>query len=87
MQAFVDAATDRGLRLAGEPERHRDADVAGRYAWILPVEGGGPVEVLMPGADLSQVRDDLSPQAFCIRVTGGHWWWNDAIGMVIPLAR
>jgi len=66
MQAFIDAATDRGLSIADEPERHPDTDVDGRYAWILPVDGGGRVEVLMPGADLSQVRDDLSPQAYCI---------------------
>jgi hypothetical protein len=85
MQGFIDAATERGLRLADEPERHREADVDGRYAWILPVEGGDHVQVLMPGADIAQVRDDLSSHDYCLRVGGTWWWWNDAIGMVKPL--
>ena len=87
MQAFLDAATDRGLHLTDEPERHREADTDGRYAWILAVEGGDRVQVLMPGADITQVRDDLSAHAYCIRVGDGNWWWNDAVGMVIAHPR
>ena len=66
MQAFIDAATERGLRLTDEPERHPDADADGRYAWLLPIEGAGHMQVLMPGADIAQVRDDLSSHAYCI---------------------
>ena len=87
MQAFLDAATDRGLHLADEPERHPEADTGGRYAWILPLEGGDHVQVLMPGADITQVRDDLSSNAYCIFVAGSSWWWNDALGMVNPGLR
>ena len=86
LQAFVYEATERGLRLAGEPQRQPDADIDGRYAWDLPLEGGGHVRILMPGADLAQLRS-LSAQAYCIRVGEGFWWWNDAVGMAVPSQR
>jgi hypothetical protein len=85
MAVFLRDATARGLRLAGDPERDPGADADGRFGWILPVEGGGRVPVLMPGAGLAQVRDDLTAQAYCIRVRADFWWWQDAAAMVVPL--
>jgi hypothetical protein len=84
LQAFLDEATERGLRLADEPERDAGADVDGRYGWVLPLVGGDRVPVLMPGSDLAELRG-LSAQSYCVRVRSDWWWWADAAGMVIPL--
>ena len=83
LQAFIDAATDRGLVLADEPQREPDHDAGGRYAWALPRAGGGHLQVLMPGAELAQLTGHTA-DAYCIRVGTDWWWWNDAINMVIP---
>ncbi|BEL07810.1 hypothetical protein Q0Z83_060010 [Actinoplanes sichuanensis] len=81
---FVEEATDRGLHLAGDPQRDPEADAGGRYGWILTVEGGARVRIGMPGAELEQLRH-LGATAYCVRVDDGNWWWNDAVGMAIPL--
>lgn len=81
---FVDAATERGLRLADEPQRAAEADTGGRYGWDLPLEGGTTVRVLMPGRPVAELRDS-SAQAPTIRVGEFFWWWNDAVGQVTPL--
>ena len=62
LRAFVAEAVERGLRLAGEPERQPNADIDGRYAWSLPLQGGDRARILMPGVGLTQLRDDLTAQ-------------------------
>lgn len=85
LQEFVDEATTRGLRLSDEPIRHAEADADGRYGWVLPLEGGDQVPILMPGTDLATLRDDLSSEAYCLKVRDSWWWWRDAVGMVVPI--
>lgn len=70
LAAFIDAATERGLELADEPDRIPDADEGGRYGWNLPLTNGTVVRVLMPGVDLVRVRDDLSAEAPCLKING-----------------
>jgi hypothetical protein len=82
LQAFIDAATERGLVLTDEPERRPDLDTDGRYGWALP-RAGGAVEILMPGAPLEQLHGPTT-DAYCIRVGRDFWWWNDAIGQATP---
>ena len=48
LEAFIDGATERCLRLIDEPERRPEADADGRYAWTLLLEGGGQAWILMP---------------------------------------
>lgn len=84
LAAFIDAATELGLQLDGEPERRPEFDEGGRYAWTLPRVGGSAVQVLIPGVGAAQLRDDLSAQAYCIRVGTDWWWWGDAVNMVVP---
>lgn len=85
--ARADALDTEGIKrrvagLAGEPLRDAAADRDGRYGWNLPLSDGRTIQVLMPGVPLSRVRDDLSAQAPCLRVSGTAWWWNDAVGIV-----
>ncbi|GAA0494933.1 hypothetical protein Ade02nite_19470 [Paractinoplanes deccanensis] len=84
LAAFVDAATELGLRLADEPLRVAEADRGGRYGWDLPLEGGTTVRVLMPGRPIAELKD-LSVQAPTIFVNGSAWWWNDAVNQAVPL--
>ena len=37
----------------------------------------------MPGAPIEQLRGPTA-EAYCVRVAGSSWWWNDAISMTIP---
>lgn len=84
LAAFIDAATERGLELADEPDRIPDADEGGRYAWNLRLAGGTVVQVLMPGVDLIRIRDDLSAEAPCLRIGSDWWWWNGAVDAIVP---
>jgi hypothetical protein len=84
LAAFIDAATERGLGLADEPERTPDVDEGGRYGWTLRLAGGEVVRVLMPGVDLALIRDDLSAEAPCVKVNGDWWWWNGAVDAAVP---
>jgi hypothetical protein len=84
LAAFIDAATERGLELADEPERTPDTDEGGRYGWTLPLTSGTAVRVLMPGVDLALVRDDLSAEAPCMKIGSDWWWWNGAVDAAVP---
>jgi hypothetical protein len=85
LAAFIDAATERGLELADEPERLPDADEGGRFAWNLHLAGGKVVQVLMPGVDLIRIRDDLSAEAPCLKVNGNWSWWDGAVDAAVPV--
>ncbi|GAB1646786.1 hypothetical protein [Krasilnikovia sp. MM14-A1259] len=62
-------------------DRATDLDTGdGRFGYRLYGEGSNPVEILMPGAPLAVVRDDLTAQAYCLRV-GDYWWWSSAVDM------
>ncbi len=88
--AFVDAVRQRADRmgggpvirtagLAGEPVRDPAADRDGRYGWDLPLTDGRALRLLMPGADLTRVRDDITAEAPCLYLNGNACWWNDAV--------
>ncbi len=87
LETFLAAVAERGGQLAGEPVRNRAADRDGRYAWDLPMPGEAVVRLLMPGAELARVRDDLSARAPCLIVGTDAWWWNDAVGQVVGRCR
>ncbi|MEU1813148.1 hypothetical protein [Micromonospora aurantiaca (nom. illeg.)] len=79
MRVFVAEVGERGGQLAGEPARTPSADRDGRYGYQLRGENG-EITVLMPGADLARVRDDLTASAPCLYVGANAWWWGDAVG-------
>ncbi|WP_433531272.1 hypothetical protein ACQPYA_03955 [Micromonospora sp. CA-263727] len=79
MSAFVDALRQRGIDLPATADRDPSADRDGRYGYLLPTATGA-VHILMPGADLARVRDDLTASAPCLVVNGQAWWWHDATG-------
>lgn len=85
MVEFVAEFQERGGHLAGDPIRTTDLDEGGRFGWLLPLVGGGASEILMPGVELTRLRDDLTAQAPCVRVNGLMWWWRDAVGSAVPL--
>jgi hypothetical protein len=87
LDVFLAAARDRGAQFAGDPVRDPAADRDGRYGWDLPMVDGSMVRLLMPGAELIRVRDDLTAQAPVLYVNGGAWWWNDAMGLLASTAR
>jgi hypothetical protein len=84
---FLAAARERGAELAGDPVRDPAADRDGRYGWDLPMADGSVVRLLMPGVELTRVRDDLTASAPTLGVCGSAWWWNDAVGLVAAQAR
>jgi hypothetical protein len=79
---FVVAVRARGGQLAGAPARRAVADRDGRYGFLVTGANGASAQILMPGAPLSSVRDDLTATAPCIIVNDNAWWWNDAAGQV-----
>ncbi len=87
LEIFLAAVVERGGQLAGEPVRDPAADRDGRYGWDLAMPDGTVVRLLMPGAELMRVRDDLSARAPCLYVSGEAWWWNDAVGQVAARGR
>ncbi len=90
LEAFLAAVRQRADRMGGGPvvrtadltgEAVRDpaADRDGRYGWDLPVSDGHVLRLLMPGADLTRVRDDITAEAPCLYLNGNACWWNDAV--------
>jgi hypothetical protein len=72
----------RSARLDRDPARDPAADRDGRFGWDLHFSDGHTVRLLMPGTDLSAVRDDITAQAPCLYINGNAWWWKDAVAMV-----
>jgi hypothetical protein len=72
----------RAAHLAGDPVRDPQADRDGRFGWDLPLSDGRAVRLLMPGADLAALRDDITAQAPCLYVNGIACWWNGAVDSV-----
>ncbi|MBM2618390.1 hypothetical protein JIG36_22785 [Actinoplanes sp. LDG1-06] len=68
--------------LDGEPVRDPGADRDGRFGWDLPMSDGRVVRLLMPGAELTALRDDITAQAPCLYVNGAAWWWAGAVDSV-----
>jgi hypothetical protein len=87
LAVFLDAVRERGGQLDGEAVRDPAADRDGRFGWNLPMTGERVTRLLMPGVELARVRDDITAQAPCLWVNDNAWWWNDAVGMAIPLSR
>lgn len=88
MATFLTAVLQRGGELAaGQPTRDPSGDHEGRFGYRLSTAGGSSIAILMPGVDLTRVRDDPSAAAPCLRVNGLAWWWNDAVGQVAGTAR
>ena len=73
--------------LATDPVRDPGLDRDGRYGWQLPLADGTSVLVLVPGVELTALRDDVTAQAPCLYLNGGAWWWNDAVGLLRADAR
>jgi hypothetical protein len=84
---FLTASAKRGAAFAGEPTRDPSADRDGRYGWDLPMADDTIVRLLMPGVELTRVRDDITAHAPCLYLNGSAWWWNDAVGLVASPAR
>ncbi|MCY1139925.1 hypothetical protein OWR29_18130 [Actinoplanes sp. Pm04-4] len=72
----------RVAHLAGDPVRDPQADRDGRFGWDLPLSDGRVVRLLMPGADLAALRDDITAQAPCLYVNGIACWWTGAVDSV-----
>jgi hypothetical protein len=68
--------------LTGEPVRDPAADRDGRFGWDLPFSDGTLLRLLMPGADVSRLRDDLTAEAPCLYVNGNAYWWDAAVARV-----
>lgn len=69
----------RTAELAGEPVRDPAADRDGRYGWTLHFTDGRQMRLLMPGADIAEVRDDITATAPCLYLNGHAHWWDDAV--------
>jgi hypothetical protein len=54
----------RTAGLDGNPVRDPAADRDGRFGWDLPLSDGQVVPVLIPGAELKALRDDVSASWF-----------------------
>ncbi|WP_199512187.1 hypothetical protein [Nucisporomicrobium flavum] len=87
LQAFLDEAHRRGADHVGTPERDHGADRDGRFGWNLPMGDGTVVRLLMPGVEVTRVRDDLTASAPCLYLNGGAWWWRDAVGLLVSPTR
>jgi hypothetical protein len=87
LDVFLAAARERGAALTGPAVRDRTADRDGRFGWDLPMADESIVRLLVPGVELTRVRDDLSARAPCLYVNGGAWWWNDAVALLASSAR
>ena len=72
----------RHAELAGDPVRDPAADRDGRFGWDLPMSDGRSIRLLMPGAALPLLRDDVTAGSPCLYVNGNACWWNDAVGRV-----
>jgi hypothetical protein len=90
LETFLDAVRDRAAvmgggpvtrtaELTGPPGRDPAADRDGRYGWDLPVSDGHLVRLLMPGVELTRLRDDITAAAPCLYLNGNAYWWNDAV--------
>lgn len=87
VDVLIAAARERGAELASDPVRDPAADRDGRFGWDLPMADGTVVRLLMPGAELMRVRDDITAQAPVLYLNGGGWWWSDAVGLLASPAR
>ena len=76
------AIRHRVARLDGDPVRDRAADRDGRFGWDLPYSDGRVVRLLVPGVELTLLRDDLTAVAPCLYVNGNAWWWAGAVSSV-----
>jgi hypothetical protein len=74
---FVAAVSERGGTFTGDPVRAPELDADGRFGWRLPT-AAGEVEVLMPGVEVTVLRDVSSARTPCLRVDGEWSWWNGA---------
>jgi hypothetical protein len=72
----------RVARLSGDPIRDPAADRDGRFGWDLPYSDGRVVRLLMPGVELTLLRDDLTAASPCLYVNGNAWWWAGAVSSV-----
>ncbi|MBL7252780.1 hypothetical protein [Paractinoplanes lichenicola] len=68
--------------IAGDPVRDPGADRDGRFGWDLPMSDDRAVRLLMPGVELTLIRDDITARAPCLYVNGNAWWWNGAVDSV-----
>ncbi len=69
----------RTADLTGEPVRDPAADRDGRYGWTLAFTDGHQLRMLMPGTDITGIRDDITAAAPCLYLNGHAYWWNDAV--------
>ena len=69
----------RTADLTGAPVRDPAADRDGRYGWTLHFSDGHQLRLLMPGADITGIRDDITAAAPCLYLNGHAYWWNDAV--------
>lgn len=69
----------RTAELTGDPVRDPAADRDGRYGWTLHFTDGHQLRLLMPGTDITGVRDDITAAAPCLYLNGHAYWWNDAV--------
>ncbi|WP_130510952.1 hypothetical protein [Krasilnikovia cinnamomea] len=76
VEVLLAAARDRGKAL-GEPVRDPAAD---RDGWDVPAADGSVVRLLMPGVELTRLRDDITAQPPCLYLSGGAWWWPTPSG-------
>ncbi|WP_249999286.1 hypothetical protein [Actinoplanes sp. M2I2] len=72
----------RVAHLAGDPVRDPRADRDGRFGWDLPMSDGRAVRLLLPGAELTRLRDDITAESPCLYVNGTAWWWSGAVDAV-----
>jgi hypothetical protein len=69
----------RTAELTGPPARDPAADRDGRYGWNLAFTDGRQLRLLMPGVELTRLRDDITAAAPCLYLNGHAYWWNDAV--------
>jgi len=72
----------RVTEFSGDPVRDPAADRDGRFGWDLPFSDGSRLRLLMPGAELARLRDDLTAEAPCLYVNGNAYWWDAAVARV-----
>ncbi|WP_157747094.1 hypothetical protein [Micromonospora echinofusca] len=77
IEVFVQALHERGIQLSGPATRDSSSDRDGRYGYLLPTATS--IRILMPGVELTRVRDDLTASAPCLFVNDRPWWWSDAV--------
>jgi hypothetical protein len=69
----------RTADLTGALTREPAGDRDGRYGWTLQFTDGRHLRLLMPGVELTRLRDDITAAAPCLYLNGHAYWWNDAV--------